>query len=119
MASLREWIRRLLGTLHPSRDDGDLAQELQSHLELAADDARGRRNSDDAVRIARIAAGGVSQAMDAIRDRRGVPWLDDVKRDVTYSVRSLAKSPGFTAVAVLTLALGIGATTAILNVVNT
>src|SRR6266545_502361 len=117
MASLREWIRRLWGTLHPSRDDRDLAHELQVHLDLAAEDARGRRNSDDAVRIARIAAGGVSQAMDAVRDQRGVPWLDDVKRDVSYAVRGLARNPAFTAVAVLTLALGIGVTTAIFSVV--
>ena len=117
MASLREWIRRLWGTFHPGRDDRDLAQELQSHLDLAADAAQGRRNPDDAVRIARIAAGGVSQAMDAIRDQRGVPWLDDMQRDVGYAVRGLARNPGFTTVTVLTLALGIGVTTAIFSVV--
>ena len=89
MASLREWIRRLWGSLHPSRDDHDLEQELESHLELAADDARERRTAD-AVRIARIAAGGLSQAMDAVRDQRGVPWLDDMQRDVSYAVRRLA-----------------------------
>src|SRR5947209_6229955 len=86
MASVRELIRRLLGILHPSRDDRDLEQELKSHLEFAAEDAR-RWNSDDAARIARIAAGGISQAMDAVRDQRGVPSLDDLQRDVRYALR--------------------------------
>lgn len=117
MASLREWIRRLWGTIHPGRDDGDLAQELQLHLDLAAEDARRRPTSDDAVRTARIAAGGVSQAMDAVRDQRGLPWLDDFRRDVSHAARTLARSPGVSAVAILTLALGIGVTTAIFSVV--
>jgi putative ABC transport system permease protein len=116
MDSVREWIRRLWGALHPSRGDRDLEQELQSHLEFAAEEAR-RRNSDDAARNARVAAGGLSQAMDAVRDQRGVPWLDDMQRDVRYALRGLARNPGFTAVAALTLALGIGVTTAIFSVV--
>src|SRR6266508_4240627 len=93
MASLREWIRRLWGTLQPSRDDRDLEQELRLHLEFAAEDARGRRNPNDTARIARIAAGAVSQAMDAVRDQRGLPWLDDLARDLRYGLRALRRTP--------------------------
>jgi len=78
MRFLREWIHRLRGTLLPSRRDADLEHELRSHMEMAADDARRRSlDSDDASRAARIEAGGASQAMDALRDQRGLPWLED------------------------------------------
>ena len=83
MRIVREWIQRLQGTLFPGRRDADLEHELRSHMEMAAEDARRRGlDPDDASRAARIEAGGASQAMDALRDQRGLPWLDDLARDV-------------------------------------
>ena len=119
MRVVREWLHRLAGTLLRRRRDSDLEEELRLHLEMATDDAR-RRGLEpaNAVRAARIEAGGASQAMDALRDQRGLPWLDDMARDVSHGLRTLRRTPVFAAVALLTLALGIGANTAIFSIVN-
>jgi hypothetical protein len=106
---VREWLQRLLGSFVARRQDADLEQELRLHLELAAE--AGNR---DAV----LRAGGMTQAMDKMRDQRGLPWLDDLLGDIRYGVRGLRRNPSFAGVAILTLALAIGATTAIFSVME-
>jgi predicted permease len=116
VATLPEWLNRLRGTLRRTRTDRDLEEELRLHLELAAEDARRRGDSPErAVRAARIGAGGMAQAMEQLRDQRGLPWLDDLARDLRYACRMLAGNPGFTTVSVLSLAIGIGANCAVFS----
>jgi putative ABC transport system permease protein len=118
MATLREWTRRLWGTLRGNRRDREMEEELRSHLELAAEDMRQRGSTEDALRAARLQVGGVAQAMEAMRDQRGLPWLDDLTRDLRHALRSLLRAKGLTSTVVVTLALGIGANAAIFSVVR-
>jgi predicted permease len=119
MPTTREWWARLTGIFGRGRDDDDLEQELKLHLELAADDERRRGGlQDEAARAAAIRNGNVSSTMEALRDQRGLPWVGDLGRDVRYTVRTLGRSPGFSAIVLLTLAIGIGANAAVFTVVN-
>jgi predicted permease len=117
-AKLRQWIARLRGTL-TRRRDAELEEELRVHLEMAAESERRQaRPPDDARRVAVIRHGNIAQSMEAVRDQRGLPWLDDFGRDVRYAFRALRRNPMFAAAAVLTLALGIGANTAIFSLAD-
>src|SRR5262245_34883234 len=102
MATLTEWVRRLWQTFRRNSTDEALEQALRLHLERAAED-RGRRGvaPEDSVRAARLQAGGLAQAMDAMRDQRGLPWLENLARDVRHGVRLVRRSPTFTVVTVL------------------
>jgi predicted permease len=119
LARFREWVIRLWGTVRPSRPDTELEQELRAHLDLAAEDERRRANSSEgAGRTAVVQLGAVAQSMDALRDQRGLPWLEDLARDARYGLRTLRRTPLFATVVLMTLAIGIGANTAVFSVVN-
>ena len=117
--AIRRFIRRLLNSVSPGPAENDLARETVAHLALLeADFQRRGMTAEDARSAARRAFGGVEQMKDRHRDARSFVWLDDARRDLQYSARLLRRNQMFALTAALSLAIGIGANTAVFSIAN-
>ena len=119
MRPLRALAIRILGLFRAHRADADFAAELESNVDLHVDDLiRSGVTPEEARRQALIRLGGAEQTRQAHRERRTLPWLESLLQDTRYGLHMMLHSPGFTSVAVLTLAIGIGASTAIFSAIK-
>lgn len=119
MRAIRRAFAKLGTFLSRNRAERELAREIKAHLTLAQDEFERRgMSSSDARLAARRALGGVEQTKELHRDERSLVWLEQAVQDLRHAGRALARTPGFTFIAVITLALGIGVNTTLFSTFN-
>src|SRR5580698_6299520 len=119
MIYLKRFLSKCRSLLRRKQVEKELEREITAHLGLLEEDfLRRGMNAEDARRAARQAYGGVEQAKQMHRDERSILWFEQLCQDIRYAIRHLGRSPGFAITVILTIALGIGANTAIFTLVH-